>query len=276
MYTIFIPTDFSDAARNAVGHAVTHFGKENRFVLYHAFGEIKSGAGSMISINDILREAAENDMKEKVDWFKEQYGVRPDLVDMVLEQGEVVESITRAARKLEASIVVLGTTGATGLKEIIYGSVASGVLKRCDVPVMAIPLHYKPVPIKNIVFAADLQRDDDDRLPDVFLHIARKYNSTVKIVTVVKPGKAITLDEAEEGYDLHRMMGDIPHSFDCVENEDVEEGLRSYLIGKEAQLVVVKPHRESWLRELFSPSISKSLAQHLTIPVMSIPEQSPA
>ncbi|MBW6494660.1 MAG: universal stress protein [Burkholderiaceae bacterium] len=57
----------------------------------------------------------------------------------VVEDEDVAEGIRRAANRIDASLVCLGTVGRTGLTAFVLGSVAQDVLKITKRPIMLIP-----------------------------------------------------------------------------------------------------------------------------------------
>ena len=68
----------------------------------------------------------------------------PDLPDctfeVVRESGEVVEEIGRAAREREVGLIVMATEGHNGILDALRGSVTERVLRRCERPLLAVPL----------------------------------------------------------------------------------------------------------------------------------------
>ena len=54
-------------------------------------------------------------------------------------QGPAVEKILLEAERLDAGLIVLGSHGHGALHHLLSGSVAQGVLKRADVPVLVVP-----------------------------------------------------------------------------------------------------------------------------------------
>ena len=54
------------------------------------------------------------------------------------DEGDAVEEILSTAEKTHADLIVLGTHGRKGLSRLFIGSVAEGVLRRADVPVLVV------------------------------------------------------------------------------------------------------------------------------------------
>jgi nucleotide-binding universal stress UspA family protein len=88
-------------------------------------------------------------MAEHADWIERSRqalsalvpgGVEESRVRVeVVEDEDVAEGIRRAANRIDASLVCLGTVGRTGLTAFVLGSVAQDVLKITKRPIMLIP-----------------------------------------------------------------------------------------------------------------------------------------
>jgi len=68
-------------------------------------------------------------------WYGEKNGVK---VKTISERGSVPKHIVEAAEREKADLIVMGTTGRTGLKRITIGSVAEMVVKAAHVPVLIV------------------------------------------------------------------------------------------------------------------------------------------
>ncbi len=55
-----------------------------------------------------------------------------------IEHGQVVEQIIGVARREEVGLIAMASHGRTGFSQMIYGSVAAGVLHRIDRPLLLI------------------------------------------------------------------------------------------------------------------------------------------
>ena len=82
-------------------------------------------------INDYLRELCSQDLQ------KAQKQLDADNVahDMIIEFGNISETIADVARKGNFDLIVLGAKGRTMIKEIVMGSVAMHVIALATIPV---------------------------------------------------------------------------------------------------------------------------------------------
>ena len=57
----------------------------------------------------------------------------------IVKIGSPVEQIVKAAREIQADLIVIGTRGRTGLKHAFIGSTAEGVVRQAHCPVWVVP-----------------------------------------------------------------------------------------------------------------------------------------
>lgn len=81
------------------------------------------------------RRSIEEDLKNAQAKFAE-FGIEADT--QLLEGQSISTEIAKAAKQLNADVVVIGSHGRTGLKKLLLGSVAQSVLGEVDVPVLIV------------------------------------------------------------------------------------------------------------------------------------------
>ncbi|PXF58879.1 MAG: universal stress protein [Deltaproteobacteria bacterium] len=63
------------------------------------------------------------------------------VVDTAVVVGDAAEEIIKYAEKTGADMIIIGTHGRKGLEKILFGSVASGVVKGAHCPVLTVNPH---------------------------------------------------------------------------------------------------------------------------------------
>ena len=146
MTKILFPTDFSEAAEKAFLYALELTQKLNaELILMHVYELPELGR----ALQNTTREVYELMEMETLENFKKSVEKLRDLastkgydhVDFkhLMAEGEAVYTITEAAKKESIDYIVMGTKGATGLKEVFLGSVASGVIDSANCNVISVP-----------------------------------------------------------------------------------------------------------------------------------------
>lgn len=60
-------------------------------------------------------------------------------VTSYISRGDIVDVLVNQARSVDARYIVMGSHGTGGMRHLVVGSVAGGVLKQLDIPVMLVP-----------------------------------------------------------------------------------------------------------------------------------------
>lgn len=271
---ILIPTDFSSTARDAMKYAVNLLGREHTYVLFNAYEEPHASAGSIISLKKILSESSEEALREEVEYVRSAMGFNDLDLKVVSEYGGPAQALNAYADSNKVDMIAIGTTGASGLKDIMIGSVASSVLKSASCPVLAVPSGVAYYPLKHILLAADLRGKSNEESLSIFFELARQHQSKVTILTVVPPGTDLDLERTDRGFDLDGMLSDIDHEFEVVDGDDIEETILNEAHDRKANLVVAVHRKSSWFSRLVNPSISGRLAKHIDLPLLTFTEAS--
>jgi nucleotide-binding universal stress UspA family protein len=145
---ILVPTDFSACAREAWSHAsrIARLGGVEVIELLHVWEAPAYAGTAHVRVHSTqsdaplsLAEYVESEARQALRRFADSLDVdRSVRLDVRLEGGEPSEVIVARAKAFD--LVVLGTHGHSVLERWVFGSVADRVLRRSEVPVLAVPL----------------------------------------------------------------------------------------------------------------------------------------
>lgn len=148
---ILCPTDFSESARHALQYALAfaevYDGEiELLYVLELPFvhAESVSEVDAIPLPTERLEEKAAEQMDALVKECRAQYGRVVGRVCIGLPFLEIIS----AARRGKFDMVVMGTHGRTGLRQVLMGSVAERVVRKAPCPVLTVkpPGHQSVMP----------------------------------------------------------------------------------------------------------------------------------
>ncbi|MGZ3496316.1 MAG: universal stress protein [Vulcanimicrobiaceae bacterium] len=140
---ILVAVDGSKSAQTAL-EAAASLARESgaQLTICHV---VDGGKASAMSFGEPLLAGACYDALEQ-----EGRGILKDALDFArtiapavnahLAHGAPIEEICSATLP-DTDLIVMGTNGRGGLNKLIIGSVAEGVIRRANVPVLVIPLH---------------------------------------------------------------------------------------------------------------------------------------
>ena len=138
--TIVCPVDYSDCSKRALrfaGALAEHFAA--RLVVLHVFDPLVAGTAALHQFDVTGRDG-----QEELRLFTEDHlpaSVRESKrIERVLLLGTPGHEIIQLARERDADLLVMGTHGFSGVRKAFFGSTLQGVLRRAQVPVLAVPI----------------------------------------------------------------------------------------------------------------------------------------
>jgi nucleotide-binding universal stress UspA family protein len=274
---ILVPVDFSDNSHSAARYAL-YLGRHLKanITLFHAVtvpvvvGDYPSAVPVEID-TEPSKEEIEKLKKELLQTLDED-GDSSVVLNTRVEVGFTVDSIMEVAKDIDADMIVMGTTGASGVEKFFIGTNAASVIDRSEIPVLLIPANAKVKPLKEIVYATNFDPEDDIMM-DTLLQFAKIFGSKIHCLHVSdKPDveDKVNLDDLEET-SWHKEMG-VEVEFKNIEGSDTLKALDNFIDANNIDLLVMLTHRRTIMQRLFSRSVTKEMAFHTRIPLLVFKE----
>jgi nucleotide-binding universal stress UspA family protein len=186
-----------------------------------------------------------------------------------ITEGKAAFVICDYADEINADLIVMGSHGTGGLKEAFLGSNTQRVLRTVSTPVLVIKNEI-PVDFKKIVFAATFKEDVHKAFAKI-LNFAKVYGSDVHLLYVNMPYNFE--DSTSSNQRMHEFAAQYPnhqfkqHIFNAF---DEESGIIKFSKTNGIDLIATTTHGKSGFMQMLSPSITESLANHSSLPVLSV------
>lgn len=137
---ILCPVDFSATSNDAARYALElagALGAELELLHVHHVPLHESDANAPKSVDDLAPELRKH-LLAQLQGCKQALGPAAANVRTTLVVGVPYIAIDEAARRSNADLIVMGTTGRTGLARVLLGSVTERVLRLADRPVLTV------------------------------------------------------------------------------------------------------------------------------------------
>ena len=137
---ILVPHDFSDASVNALGRAAAWAtALDAEMTLLHVVEPVVYPEFYSVDVlsDDLMERLVTRSEKALRSVAEELPGNVKSSV--MVEVGRAADTIVDQADPEHFDLVVMATRGLSGLEQILLGSVAESVLRRCQVPMLAVP-----------------------------------------------------------------------------------------------------------------------------------------
>lgn len=167
--------------------------------------------------------------------------------------------------------IITGSSGTKGTVRELFGSNVEQIVRKSDVPVIVVKEEEVSFPFKNIVFVSDFEEDVSEAFKHV-ISIADKCNAHIRLLRV---NTKTDTNSIEAGLNPIKTFVDkfpeLKNYSMYVNNEpSVETGINTFLTYEPADLIAMCTHGNTGFLSLFSKSIAEGVANHSTLPVMTI------
>lgn len=269
MKTILVPTDFSKCANNAMMYALeiaerTGLSITVLYVVYPNEG-VDNNMYDAFFVDDYVKQRLDG-MKSWVKKFTRSPHLKDVKVQIECRIGFPVSTITQTATELGASLIVMGTTGASGLRGVLLGSIAGGVISASKTPVFVVPLKASFLNKARFAFATDFKLSVSKSALQIMREMLNLQHTGLNIVHVLSEPHKHPDKRNEEAFS--EKLGTIPHNFHYLHDKNVVQAIHNFLESTDCNGLVAVAHEHSLLHKLFAKSVSRSLAHHTKVPIL--------
>jgi nucleotide-binding universal stress UspA family protein len=279
MEKILVPTDFSACAENAVNFAVESAKIfPATITLLHAFELNGDVYTDYMGVNKEYNQSQLHEATDKLTQLKVSIEKKDALsIESTVYTGSVKESILQTASEKNIDLVVMGTAGANGLLQKLWGSTTSAIIGKSQVPVLAIPVNYQWKKPAKILLSTN-HFETEPAILDAIFDLADSYNAQVQVVVFTNEAHdtALVFLEQDRKIPAYEQMlkdkyKDVMIGVDHLFGTDFELVLQNYINHNQVDMLAMIPYKRSFADKIFHPSITKRMSYHTKIPLLAIP-----
>lgn len=275
MKKIIVPIDFSNHSEYALKTAASLAKKHNATVY----------ALHMLDMQEVSLTESENNQHEKAiyflklaekkfkDFLVKDYLEGVKLVP-IIKNFKVFSEINAIAEDVKADFIIMGSHGVSGLKEFFVGSNTEKVVRFANLPVLIIKNEMINTDFSDIVVATDFSEESIPAFKNILKSLdflnARKHILYVNLPN--EEFKTTSEMEALANNFLLKAEGNIDRMINVnyVCDRTVEKGILNFSNAVGADLISVITHGRKGISHIFAGSIAEDIANHSTLPIMTI------
>ena len=273
MKRILVPTDFSDCAGYALDAAIKIADRSGAEV--HLLHKIKldpnfDESNSKARFDYPESYARLKRMKKKFNALREKYeGPRIRMVTSY-DTGNLVKTIANYVDEIEIDLVVMGSSGADGIKELVLGSQTQKVVRLAHCPVLVVKHPLEKISFKNIVFASDFKENAVQPF-EKLLDFAKPFKAHIHLLNITAyPKLEVSEADIERMKKFEKMCWMMPCTLHTYRDLDRELGVTHFAKEQQADMVAISHYGKDAIKRIFLGSLAETLINHLEVPVMSL------
>ncbi len=275
MKKILLPTDFSENAWSAIMYALKLYANEH--CTFYLLNSAKLASSRISSFSNKLlatiRDNAKKDLLDLKTKLKETHTNTNHEFEIILNIGDLDDAVETAIERYEIDIVIMGTKGATGAKEIFFGSNTTNIIKKVkNCPLLMIPDNYEFSVPKQIAFPTNFNRNCDAKELHYLKRLADVHNSKIRVVHITENEKLTEIQENNFTV-LKQYLINHEHSFHWIPDYTSKaEVITNFVNELDIDILAMINYSHSFMERITREPVIKKIGFHPTIPFLVIPE----
>ena len=269
-----IPTDFSQLSKIAIQYAI---GLSKDFeldlVLLHIINTNTPAMARIGSqkLEEAIKTSSEREMNELLNTLKKESSHNLNISAKIIFGASIAKAVEAFALKHNIDMICIGTKGATGLKKIIFGSNAAGIIANSSIPVITVPEYAKYNGISNIVYSSDLENLEEEL--KLIIPFAKLMNTWISILHITNEYEGFNENLQREENRLRTLFSHKKIKTKELKNDSVIKGINQYVADIDADMVAMFTRRASLFEKLFNKSVTKKAAFQTKTPLLTFQKE---
>lgn len=282
MKNILIPTDFSDNAWNALFFALKlYWDVECTFHILHVYevsaSQIKGARDSQKAgkLYETLALESENGLSAILVYLDKNHNNPKHTFTTISKSDHLQGAIKELLFEKTIHMIVMGTQGATGAKEVFMGSNTIRVInaiRNCSI--VAVPEEFNFQKLDEVVFPTDFTKFyyRFELLP--LMELGTIWNTTINVFHVAQM-MALTKEQNSNREILKERLNQLKLIF-CEKNiqTTIADTIVEFSKEIKADMIVLIHYQHTFLEQLTQERVVKKVGFHTTVPLMVLPELS--
>lgn len=273
MKKILVPCDFSAPSQNAMKFAINLASKtQGEVIVLHTiilsamYDPVFLGEAPLAYDSTFMKEMKE-DIQKRYEKMTQALETKDVPINLKITQGNIISAVRHEYDQNRIDLIIMGTSGTSGLDEVFIGSNTEKVIRHSPVPVFALRSTHQLDSIKQILVPTTLSLNQGDLMKKV-KELQHFFKATLKFILINTPLNFKSDFEAHQLFDAFiDYYGLKNYTFDFKNYYSEEEGIVDFAKHHEVDLILMATHARKGLSHLYHGSITENLVNRNQLPV---------
>ncbi|MFM9841196.1 MAG: universal stress protein [Cyclobacteriaceae bacterium] len=256
MKKILVPFDFTTTSVSALRFAIDLASKNNDQVY-------------VLNVIDLPLKQLEDESRNKFQLLQKKYGTHSTKIKFFVELGGIIATIQDFAAKNKVSQIVMGTHGASGMKEVFVGSNTEKVVRSSTIPVWAIRKYVKVNSIKNIVLPTSIDLEEN-KFMNVVKDMQTSLKAKIHVLSVITPNRFMIDADIKKNLNIFKEYFKLTNVTLNIRNDFNEpDGIIRFTQEIKGSMIAMATHGRKGLAHWLSGSVTEDVVNHLECPIFT-------
>ncbi|WP_299113116.1 universal stress protein [uncultured Winogradskyella sp.] len=275
MKKILLLTDFSENSIGAMRYALQlYYNDFCDFVVMNIQNSMSYTSDDLMASkpNENLYETLIKENKEKlkliVNDLKPYSNSRLHTFLPIVDYDVFIDAIKQAISKHNIEYVVMGTNGASNLREALLGSNALKVLRNINCNTLVVPEGYNYKKLQTLLLALDIDDYADHKTVLDIMDLVKKLDANIKVVRFIASEDNLQTKINLDKELLLELINEKKFTYDTVYDLPLSTILIDDNLSKDAGMITLVGQFKGFFERLFSDPSKTKISKNLILPLM--------
>lgn len=273
---ILVPVDFTKTSEKAVAKAIIIAKTLNADIFLLHVLEYNAYQFSVVPEKQLLFPSItelEKALAKKMDamrtGIRKKYKINPEIN---ITTGRIDSEIIHFSKKKNIDLIIMGTHGASGYKELFIGSNSQRMVTLSDIPVLTIQKKIHKPGFNNILIPIDNSLHSREKV-NIAMYMAKIFGAKIHILGLPSSNEKsainkfkIKIESVERVMKLHNLS----YKTSIAKGGSLATIAMNYADKSNCDLIVINTGHESQITGIFLGAFAQQIVNHAKIPVLSV------
>jgi len=273
MKNILLLTDFSKNAENAIRYALQLFEADIcKFFVLHV-EKVSSYTTSNLmttgnsNVYDSVIKESKHTLAKFVSTLELDYKNDNHSFKMFVDYDVMTDAIKQTIDSENIDLVVMGTNGVTGAKEVVFGSNTVNVIRKVNSPTLIIPQDFKYRKPKDILLPLDLYDSLSGKAFIELMNFVKKQKSKLHILRI-KPHNEESKEKANDKEHIAYFLKDMKYEYHSINDIPMHFVADCYTQIQSIDMTALLVQREHLFERFFMGSSTTQIGNTVRVPLL--------
>ncbi len=272
MKRILVPIDFSEISLQALKTAVSFIKKQpgSTLTLVHVYEKPLYGISLQFGVDTKEMHKIQEELLAEMHKLGSLDFMKGIDARILLLADTAIWEILGHEKVGPQDLVIMGSYGVKGAKEMFVGSNTQKFLRYSNTPVLIIKDEKKDISFKNLVFCSDFTQDAVKNFLSI-KELASLFQAKVHLLKVITPVNfqetSETLQAINEFVRLSNLSNYEIHIYNSI---SVERGILNFSQDNQIDVITIETHGRTGIAHLINGSVTEDLANRSSLPLLSM------
>ena len=273
MKNILLLTDFSNNSINAMRYALQLFQdhKCNFFVLHVEISSSYISDDLILSGNKTIYDTLVKESKHKLakltTKLESEFKNKNFSFELIVDHDIFTDAIKQVIASKAIDLIVMGTNGVTGAKEVILGSNTINVIRKIDCPTLVIPEGFTYKIPNEVLLPLDVFDSISGPAFTDVLDFTKRFSKKIHLLRI-RPENADHKEDLKDMDHIRYFFKESHYEYHTVEGIPMEHVVNCYIQTHSIDLTALLVQTESFFERFFIDSSTTKISNKIRVPLL--------